>query len=83
MSSPAEAINQAIDELVRKAGGGLVLLIMPRDLGKHPDSPRGHSAAWARADIVAEWIDGEFQICKGRNGSITPGAKTDGTKTQD
>lgn len=45
--------------------GATVLLIMPRNLGRNPSAPRGHSAMFAKADIVAEWYDGRWHIVKG------------------
>ena len=61
---PGAALNAAVDAMADDADGGIVLLIMPRDLGKHPDGPRGHAAMFSRADVVAEWRDGSFHICK-------------------
>lgn len=45
--------------------GATVLLIMPRNLGRNPSAPRGHSAMFAKADIVAEWYNGRWHIVKG------------------
>lgn len=41
-----------------------VLLIMPRNMGRVPEAPRGHSAVWAQADIVIEWEYGRWNIVK-------------------
>lgn len=44
--------------------GSTVLLIMPRNMGKTPDSPRGYSEIYSQADVVAEWYDGCWNIVK-------------------
>lgn len=46
----------------------VVMFIMPRNVGQVPDAPRGHSAIFSRADMVLEWIDGEYHIVKSTAG---------------
>lgn len=52
-----------IDQIIAGADR-VVVLIMPRDVGKSPDAPRGQSSVIARADVAAEWQDGAFHVFK-------------------
>lgn len=64
--------DEALKEVLATIEGPhtVVVLIMPRNMGKHPDAPRGHSAVIARADVAAEWEDGKFHIFKSRDGRV-------------
>lgn len=52
---------------IAEGGDRLVVLIMPRDVGKGPHTPRGPSTVMNRADVVAEWRDGRFQVVKDKD----------------
>jgi hypothetical protein len=64
--SPLAALELSINALVREANGGIVMLVVPA-------SCMPFRAATSRADIVAEWRDGAFQVVKNRNGPTTRG----------
>ena len=54
-------------EEITRGTDRLAVIIMPRDVGPGPHTPRGHAAALTRAEIVAEWRDGKFEIIKRKN----------------
>jgi hypothetical protein len=64
--SPLAALDSSINALVREANGGIVMLVVPANC-------MPFRAATSRADIVAEWRDGAFQVVKNRNGPTTRG----------
>ena len=58
--------NAADIEQITAGADRVVVLIMPRDVGRQPGAPRGHSELIGRADIAAEWADGAFHVFKDR-----------------
>lgn len=58
------AIEQAMGMI--DAADHVVMVIMPRNMGGHPDAPRGHSSLFARADSVIEWDSGRFHLLKAK-----------------
>jgi hypothetical protein len=59
----AAQMSAAIEEIARGTDR-LAVIIMPRNTGPGPQRPHGHSVLFSRADIVAEWENGEFHIIK-------------------
>jgi len=57
--------GDAVIEEICRGTDRLAVVIMPRNLGRnHPDTPHSHHPLWSRADIIAEWENGEFHIVK-------------------
>jgi len=67
----AQDVQAEIDRIIGPdPNTRVVMFIMPRDVGPGPHTPRGHSAVWSRAAVVAEWRDGGFQIVKGQHPAL-------------